>query len=265
MKTRLISAFIAFSIFIPIVLMGGSIFTFAIYVLLLLGLKEFINIKETKKKMPEFAKFISFIIVTLLFFNNNDNILVLSLDLRFVSLLFLSVILPVIFFHDNEKYSINDAFYLMGGLLFLSISFNLLIAMRNQGLLLFVYLFLITSITDTYAFITGLLIGKTKLLESISPNKTVEGLIGGSVFGTIVAATFYITVIDPNVNIIGIYFVTLFLTIVGQLGDLSFSAIKRYYGKKDFSNIMPGHGGILDRLDSLIFVMLGYLFFIGIL
>ena len=60
-----------------------------------------------------------------------------------------------------------------------------------------------------------------------------------------------------------IIFIILFLTIIGQLGDLFFSSIKRYYGIKDFSNIMPGHGGILDRLDSIIFVILTYSLFIN--
>ena len=58
---------------------------------------------------------------------------------------------------------------------------------------------------------------------------------------------------------------TLFLSIIAQFGDLVFSAIKRYFGKKDFSNIMPGHGGILDRLDSIIFVALGFMFFISLI
>jgi phosphatidate cytidylyltransferase len=265
MKKRLISAFIALLIFIPIVLTGGSIFTFAIYVLSLLGLKEFISIKETKKDLPDLVKLISYIIITLLIFNNNNNALLLSIDLRFVAILFLSLLLPVIFYHDNDKYSVNDAFFLIGSIFFLGIAFNMFITMRNQGLTLFIYLFLVTTITDSYAFITGSLIGRNKLIESISPNKTIEGLVGGSVFGTLVAATYYLTVVNPNVNIFGIYLITFFLTIVGQLGDLSFSAIKRYYGKKDFSNIMPGHGGVLDRLDSIIFVMLSFLFFIEIL
>ena len=64
---------------------------------------------------------------------------------------------------------------------------------------------------------------------------------------------------NPNINILLITVITIFLSILGQLGDLVFSAIKRYYGIKDFSNIMPGHGGVLDRLDSIIFVMLGYM------
>jgi phosphatidate cytidylyltransferase len=265
MKTRLISAFIALLIFIPIITTGGSLFTFTIYLLSLLGLKELIDIKTTKKAMPELIKFILFILMTLMMFNNNQNALVLSLDLKYVAMLFLALLVPNIFYHDNDKYSINDAFFLIGSVFFLGIAFNLMIIMRNQGLMLFIYLFLITTFTDTYAYITGLLIGRHKLLESISPKKTIEGLIGGTIFGTVFASTFYVVVINPSVDLFAIYLVTFFLSILGQLGDLVFSSIKRYYGKKDFSNIMPGHGGVLDRLDSVIFVMLGFLFFIGII
>lgn len=265
MKTRVVSAIIALLIFVPIVVVGGSLFTFTIYLLSLLGLKELIDIKITKKEMPELIKFILFILMTLIMFNNNQNALVLSLDLKYVAMLFLALLVPNIFYHDNDKYSINDAFFLIGSVFFLGMAFNLMIIMRNQGLMIFIYLFLITIFTDTYAYITGLLIGRHKLLESISPKKTIEGLIGGTLFGTIFAATFYVVVINPCVDLFAIYLVTFFLSILGQLGDLVFSSIKRYYGKKDFSNIMPGHGGVLDRLDSIIFVMLGFLFFIGII
>lgn len=265
MKTRVISAIIALIIFVPIVVVGGSLFTFTIYLLSLLGLKELIDIKTTKKVMPEPIKFILFMLMTLIMFNNNQNALTLSLDLKYVAMLFLALLIPNIIYHDNDKYSINDAFFLIGSIFFLGMAFNLMIIMRNQGLMIFIYLFLITIFTDTYAYITGLLIGRYKLLESISPKKTIEGLIGGTIFGTVFAAVFYVVVINPNVDLFAIYLVTFFLSILGQLGDLVFSSIKRYYGKKDFSNIMPGHGGILDRLDSVIFVMLGFLFFIGII
>ena len=110
----------------------------------------------------------------------------------------------------------------------------------------------------------GRLIGRRKLLEEISPNKTWEGMLSGTLLGTLLASVFYITVLNSQANIALIIFVTLFLSIIGQFGDLVFSAIKRYFGIKDFSNIMPGHGGILDRLDSIIFVMLGFIFFISI-
>ena len=148
---------------------------------------------------------------------------------------------------------------MIGGLLFLSISMIMLSSIRSIGLAVLIYLFSITILNDTFALVTGKLIGKTKLLEDISPNKTIEGTLGGLFMGTLLPVYLYVTVIDPNINILLITVITIFLSILGQLGDLVFSAIKRYYGIKDFSNIMPGHGGVLDRLDSIIFVMLGYM------
>ena len=74
---------------------------------------------------------------------------------------------------------------------------------------------------------------------------------------------FYKTVINPEVVMSTLIIITAFLTIIGQLGDLFFSAIKRYFNTKDFSNLMPGHGGILDRFDSIIFIMLAFTFFMN--
>ena len=128
-----------------------------------------------------------------------------------------------------------------------------------------IYLFLISIMTDTYAYIVGRLIGSHKLLESISPNKTWEGMIAGTFFGVFIPTLYYVTAIDMNASYLFIIVMTLFLSILGQFGDLVFSAIKRYFKTKDFSNIMPGHGGILDRFDSIIFVILGFIFFITIL
>ena len=136
---------------------------------------------------------------------------------------------------------------------------------RNLGLRVIVYLLSITITSDTFAYITGKLIGKHKLLVSISPNKTLEGLIGGVLMGTFIGTMFFITVISPTISIFKITGITLFLCMVGNMGDLLFSAVKRTYDIKDFSNIVPGHGGILDRIDSIIFVMLTFTFFTGIL
>ena len=76
---------------------------------------------------------------------------------------------------------------------------------------------------------------------------------------------FYYTCVDPEFYNKLLVIVTLFLSLMGQFGDLVFSAIKRYFGKKDFSNLIPGHGGVLDRIDSMIFVMLSFMFFVNIL
>ena len=78
--------------------------------------------------------------------------------------------------------------------------------------------------------------------------------------GVFISTVFYLTVINPDAGVIKMGLVGLFLSILAQFGDLVFSSIKRFFNKKDFSNLIPGHGGILDRLDSIIFVLLGFMF-----
>ncbi|MFV0249955.1 MAG: phosphatidate cytidylyltransferase [Bacilli bacterium] len=266
MKTRIISAIIALAICLPILFLGGTIYKLGIYILSIISLHEFLELKQTKKEMPSFINFISYLILTLLVLSNiNTTTILFKLDFRIISGLFLVFLLPTVLYQDNTKYSIADAFFFIGSLVFIGASFSLLILIRNISLNLIIYLFVITIFTDTYALLVGKLIGKHKMVEKISPNKTWEGMIGGTFFGVVAGVLFYNTVIDNSFNILTLIGITLFLSIIGQYGDLVFSTIKRYFGKKDFSNIMPGHGGILDRLDSIIFVVLSFTFFIGIL
>lgn len=266
MKTRIISAVVVLAIFIPLLFLGGTWFNMGMWVVSMIGLWEFLNIKNEKKEVPPFVRFISYIMMSaLIFYCMDQSSLSFTLDYRLLACLFLVFLIPTILYHDREKYSINDAFYLIGGILFLGISLSLIMAIRNMSLSRTIYLFLITIMTDTYAYFTGMLLGKHKLLESISPKKTVEGMIGGTFFGVLIPTIFYHYVVSAATPIYQVVIVTLFLSILGQFGDLVFSCIKRYFGKKDFSNIMPGHGGVLDRLDSIIFVVLGFVFFILII
>ena len=119
--------------------------------------------------------------------------------------------------------------------------------------------------TDSFALGFGKLIGKNKLASTVSPNKTIEGFIGGAVMGTFIATAYYMTVINPARSLVLIIFITCLLSCIGQIGDLVFSFIKRNYGKKDFSNLIPGHGGILDRFDSFIFIILAFILLVGII
>ena len=128
----------------------------------------------------------------------------------------------------------------------------------------FILLILITTLTDTFAYIGGRLVGKHKFTK-ISPNKTIEGCIIGSLVSTFVCTMYYVNIINSGLNIMMVILVILLLTILGQIGDLFFSAIKREYNKKDFSQLIPGHGGILDRLDSLIFVVISYVVLISLI
>ncbi len=266
MKKRVISAAIALAIFIPIIIFGGNLFKFSLVILGVLGLKELINIRETKKNFPVIIKILSYLLVIFVAFNNAYNKeMILSINYISIALPFLLLLLPVVFINDNEKYNVTDALFLIGGILFIGIAFNIFMLIRGYDIKYFIFLFLITIATDTYAYLSGILSGRHKLCPDISPKKTIEGLIFGSIFGTIIASTYYYMNISDSVNILYLISIVLLLTLLGQLGDLFFSSIKRYYNRKDYSNIMPGHGGILDRLDSVIFVAYGFIFFISIL
>ena len=266
MKKRVISAIIMLIILVPLILAGGMWFNVGLYLVSILALKEFLDVKASKKPIPSFIRFIAYVFLTLLMIVGiNSDGEVYTLDYKLLTALVILFLFPTVLYHERKKYSINDAFYLIGGLLFLGISMSLLILVRSVSLNLLIFLLLIPMATDIFAYITGLLIGKHKLLEEISPKKTVEGMIGGTIMGVFIGAMFDHTVIDPMFSKIEILAICTFLSLLGQYGDLVFSAIKRYFGKKDFSHLIPGHGGILDRLDSIIFVLLGFMFFITIL
>ena len=118
--------------------------------------------------------------------------------------------------------------------------------------------------TDTFAFFVGSMIGRHPLAPTISPKKTVEGAIGGLLMGTIIPTIFYYYFIKTS-PIWLLLLISFILSFVSMLGDLVFSKIKRENEIKDFSNLIPGHGGILDRFDSIIFVILAYILLIQFL
>ena len=117
----------------------------------------------------------------------------------------------------------------------------------------FLWLILITWLTDTGGYIFGKLFGGPKLIK-ISPNKTWSGLIGSIILSQFAFLIFFL---DPNYKFdISILFVQLILSIVGQVGDIMMSYVKRANNKKDASNFIPGHGGFLDRVDGLIWIII---------
>ena len=229
---------------------GNFLFVLLMSLCAILGLHEFIGVKNKRKKL-EFIDLISYVSLLLIVLNN----VFYSIDtisLLVVPILGLSI--PLVLYNDGNKYNISDCFYLIASILVLGITFNSLILFREKSISLCIYIFLISFMTDTYAYIGGMLIGKNKL-TSISPKKTIEGSIVGTIMATVIGSWFYNMLIG-DIGLIYVVFISLLLSIVSQFGDLFFSSIKRYYDKKDYSNLIPGHGGILDRLDSVIFVTL---------
>ena len=122
---------------------------------------------------------------------------------------------------------------------------------------MYLLIFMGAWVSDTFAYFTGKFIGKHKLIPSVSPKKTVEGAIGGIVFTLIAFVVFGIIVrhyFNVQVPIYQFCILGILLPIVSQIGDLIASCVKRQYGIKDFGKVFPGHGGVLDRFDSVMLV-----------
>lgn len=266
MKKRILSAIIIIAIFIPFLIIGELPFGIFLSILSVMGLYELLKVRESKKKFPLLLKIIAYCFTMYFCLYNTGTIeSFLHLDYRVMSAIIFVFLSPMVFINDTKNYNLNDALFLIGSVLFIGFSFNLIILIRNYDIMYLIYLLLITTITDTFALFTGMLIGEHKLCPKISPKKTIEGLVGGVLMGTFAATAFYNTVISSNISLVLVIVLTCCLTLVGQLGDLIFSSIKRYYDVKDFSELIPGHGGVLDRFDSLIFVTLAFILLFGIL
>ena len=132
----------------------------------------------------------------------------------------------------------------------------------GQSMFLFIYVVLGVIFNDMGAYFIGMLFGKHKMNERISPKKTWEGFIGGVVISIIVSTVFALVValigkpILPIFDVKHLYYViviSILIPLISDVGDFVFSSVKRTFGVKDFSNLLPGHGGVLDRIDSLIF------------
>ena len=170
-----------------------------------------------------------------------------GLVLTFFALYFLVVSIYYLFFN---KINIENLGKLLFSFIYITVPMGVFLRLGETNLLWVV--FFISWGTDTFAYLFGMIFGKHRLYPSISPKKTVEGSLGG-IFGSLILLNlfnFYIL----KFNIVFIIFSGIVLSIVAQLGDLFASKIKREIGIKDFSNIIKGHGGFLDRFDSIIFV-----------
>lgn len=150
----------------------------------------------------------------------------------------------------------GDLMGVVGGTFYLTVAFSSMVLLRDlpDGVLLFLLPFVGSWVTDTFAYFTGRLIGRHKLAPAISPKKTVEGSIGGIVFAVGAFAAFGVIAAArgavpryPALLVCG-----LLVSVVSQIGDLALSAIKREQGIKDYGRLFPGHGGVLDRFDSVI-------------
>src|SRR5690625_3276287 len=252
MKQRVITAVVALFILFPIVTYGKKPFIILGFILAFGALFEFLRLFSPKLHLIIYI--ISLIFLSLLmdpftlFLEKESIINKIDVIIFFISILFIIVVL--------SKNKINYTYIgeVTLATLYIGLSFSYLITIRLHSLPIFLFILFIIWATDSGAYFVGRAIGKRKLWPAISPNKTISGAIGGMFFALFIAMIFY-SVFPFDLSFQSVVIAAIVISILGQIGDLVASAIKRTYNIKDVGHICPGHGGILDRLDSLLFVV----------
>ncbi|MEX2805627.1 phosphatidate cytidylyltransferase [Streptococcus sp. H31] len=254
MRERVIWGAAALLIFIPFLIWGGLPFQFFVGLLAMLGTAEMLRMKRLEVFSIEgvLAMLGAFVLTVPL-----DNYLTfLPIDASFSTFGLLVFLLLAGTVFNSDSYSFEDAAYPIAASLYVGIGFQNLVSARVSGIDKVLLALFIVWATDIGAYLIGRRFGRRKLLAKVSPNKTVEGSLGGILSALVVALIFMLlrsNVYEPHSFFAMLLFVVIF-SICGQFGDLVESAIKRHFGVKDSGKLIPGHGGILDRFDSMIFV-----------
>jgi phosphatidate cytidylyltransferase len=261
MKTRLISALILLPIGIAVILIGGGLFDLALVFIFTLAVYEFVQLMKTGKFAPNLIFAVALAWVLLL-----DTILPrLSLSRPAVALLLIAALTWQMRQRGGSP-TANWALTVTGGVyLGIAGAHFILIRQLNNGEWWLLLALAGTWLADSGAYFIGRKFGVHKMTPSLSPKKSWEGLAGGVAFGVIFDALLAVALSQ----VLNIYLpwwagavLGLIGALIGVLGDLSISMIKREVGAKDSGHIIPGHGGVLDRLDSLLFTIIVSYYFI---
>ncbi|MBE6143014.1 MAG: hypothetical protein E7177_03405 [Erysipelotrichaceae bacterium] len=290
-RVRTITALVIAAVAIPAIIFGDWVFLIFGLLISVLGTYEFIRVLKHQKH-PIWIDILTFVMtLTFIYWamfksymqngeliNSSGHLLMSDLT---VSTLGFAVLICGLFLGSmlTSKFSVPDVCYYFAMSLFFSLSIQAVYFLRfapmssitngydyggNQipSCLLFIYMVIGCFGSDIGAYYIGILFGKHKMNPRISPNKTWEGFFGGVISSFVLSFTFAMVLSACNIPILKgildhehwywILIISMIMPIVSVIGDFIFSAIKRHYNIKDFSNLLPGHGGILDRIDSLL-------------
>lgn len=240
LSKRIISGTIGIILMVYVINKGGLTLAGSILLISLIGLKEFYRaISNIEIKPVEFIGYIGAIGV---FISNINS----SISFNFILVLIITALLiSLIFIKDM---SIKDLTITLFSVLYIPFSLFHIYSLDGSNYIWLI--FIIAFGTDTCAYLVGNLLGKRKLAPELSPNKTIEGSIGGIVGSVVITLIYgFIMNIKPIWKLI---ILSIFASVIAQMGDLVASKVKRETGIKDYGFIMPGHGGVLDRFDSII-------------
>lgn len=293
MKKRLITGIILALVFIPLIVFPQLNIPFKILMGLgvIVAVYELLKMFEKDGKLSLPVKIMTLVLTILMYFTISWFSTIEDLDVlthignRLV-ILFLFIIVGLLLFVFDDSLNGRNIANVFLIILYVGFGAGSIVLLRTLGLRFIIFLFATTTLTDMFAYMIGVKIGKHKMAPNISPKKSWEGAIFGTIIATLVAGSigFFYGVIFPSgifndtgvktifdgivslsknnqlINAILIYGVTAFISIIGQIGDLVASKLKRTYEIKDFSNVFPGHGGFLDRFDSAFFASIALVF-----
>jgi len=252
---RVISASLGFP-FVALILIFGNkyIVDVVISIIALIAIHEFYNAVSKDAKPVKWVGYLACISIAFIHIIPIERLqLIIPLAISsIILLLFLQVILSKMETNIKDiSYTFFGIFYVAMFLMFLAIIYGM-----ENGKLLIWYVFFASWGTDVFAYTVGKYLGKHKFSQ-ISPHKTIEGCIGGTI-GAVISVLIYTYCINQflggNYSYIYMAVISIILSILSQIGDFAASTIKRYVDIKDYGNLIPGHGGMLDRIDSLLFI-----------
>lgn len=251
MKQRIITGLIAGIVFLAVLYWGGLSYLLFLLALALIGFDEFVKMAGFTR--TEYITWPGYLLV-LGGYADQMNWLPWTLSWEQWTWLSLFVFFALMVFSKN-RYTIDRISVLWLAAIYLLIGFYYIAETRTmeEGLFWTLFILICTWASDTGAYFTGRWFGKTKLWPVISPKKTIEGSIGGIGWSLGIAVVF--AWLQPELLTFSKAIVLgVVISLIGQLGDLMESAYKRYYDVKDSGRLLPGHGGVLDRVDSWIVV-----------
>jgi phosphatidate cytidylyltransferase len=261
---RAISGAVYILLLLASILYSTESFLILFGVFLIISLFEFCNLIQVDKLIPVVAGTSLYVLVTFFSnYNESKSSDIQTLDIILLASTLLISIKCIVFLFDNNIQSVSTLskyLYLLG---YITLPFvfitKISFGVNDYNPKIIIGLFILIWTNDTFAYIVGKSMGKYKLFEKISPKKTIEGFFGGLIFAIFAGYLISMYLIKPSAqfsdkSILIWMIIAAIVGVVGTIGDLIESKFKRIAGVKDSGKIMPGHGGVLDRLDSVIFV-----------
>lgn len=251
-RTRLLSGIVLLAIMIAIVVLGGDLLFATLFIVSLIGMMELYRVVGVNKAFPGVLGYLACTAFYLLIYLRIGQYELMT----FIIFLMLLMFAYVFGFPKFKTEQIAVSFF---GLFYVGIMLSYIYQVRNlpDGAILVWLIFIGAWGSDTFAYCVGMLIGKHKVAPKLSPKKSIEGCIGG-IAGAALLGFLFALILDKwihGINNPPLVFALIGATssVISQIGDLAASAIKRNHEIKDYGHLIPGHGGILDRFDSIIF------------